>query len=415
NDGTNTGGTVSASFSRLVLSANAFSATVGTAYKISAITALTEEAGEDLHLFLPVIATDGDGDQIETSFMLTFDADGNITGTDANEVISGVGVKFIDGGDGNDTVSYEGSTVGVTADLSDSTHFTNVENLVGSDLVDHLTGDSHNNIIEGGAGADFLNGGSDGNDALSYAHDTDGVTVDLGTGTGIVSGGDAQGDTISNFDNVIGGSGDDTITGDSHDNIIEGGAGADKLDGGSDGNDTLSYAHDTHGVTVDLGTGIVSGGDAQGDTISNFDNVIGGSGNDHLTGDGQSNILSGGDGHDTLVGGGGNDTLIGGSDDDTLTGGTGADRFVVGDGNDTIVDYHKAEGDVVDISDVFDNATDHLAVTANSDGTVHLSILDGGDNEIGSVSFDNIEHSELTPGDELNSLLGQVVVDDGTP
>ena len=77
---------------------------------------------------------------------------------------------------------------------------------------------------------------------------------------------------------INGGEGADTITGGGGDEIIEGGAGGDVLDGGAGTNDTLSYEHSAAGVTVDLsGQSFAdpSGGDAAGDTISNFENVIG--------------------------------------------------------------------------------------------------------------------------------------------
>jgi Ca2+-binding RTX toxin-like protein len=37
--------------------------------------------------------------------------------------------------------------------------------------------------------------------------------------------------------------------------------------------------------------------------------------------------------------------IIGGDGDDLLTGGEGANRFVCGGGQDTITDYNEAEGD----------------------------------------------------------------------
>ena len=38
-------------------------------------------------------------------------------------------------------------------------------------------------------------------------------------------------------------------------------------------------------------------------------------------------------------------TVIGGEGDDLLTGGEGANRFICGGGEDTITDYDEAEGD----------------------------------------------------------------------
>jgi Ca2+-binding RTX toxin-like protein len=200
----------------------------------------------------------------------------------------------------------------------------------GSDVIDGLAG---NDIIEGGAGADTLDGNT-GIDTLSYANSSAGVTVNLATNT--ASGGDAQGDTISNFENITGSAQDDTLTGDANANVISGGAGNDTINGGA-GNDTieggvgadtlnggadidtLSYAGSSAGVTVNLATNTASGGDAQGDVISNFENITGSAQDDTLTGDAGVNVIDGGAGNDTINGGAGADTLNGGADIDTLS------------------------------------------------------------------------------------------------
>ena len=57
---------------------------------------------------------------------------------------------------------------------------------------------------------------------------------------------------------------------------------------------------------------VTVGGVAE-DTIRNIENVIGGSGNDTLTGDALANSFIGGAGNDLLKGGGGNDVLDGGA------------------------------------------------------------------------------------------------------
>ena len=57
---------------------------------------------------------------------------------------------------------------------------TNIENVVGSDYDDTLTGDEQSNVIEGGAGRDTLVGGDgDGVDTLSYENSDDWVRVTL--------------------------------------------------------------------------------------------------------------------------------------------------------------------------------------------------------------------------------------------
>ncbi|GKT15364.1 hypothetical protein ADUPG1_004091, partial [Aduncisulcus paluster] len=127
----------------------------------------------------------------------------------------------------------------------------------------------------------------------------------------------------TNIENVIGSDGDDIIEGDSADNILDGHDGAD---------DTISYASSTNssGVIVNLG-GLVSGADIDGDgtneaniaaatgtgtgvgtdSLSNFENILGGAGADTLIGDSGSNTLDGGTGNDILLGGDGADSFIG--------------------------------------------------------------------------------------------------------
>jgi Ca2+-binding RTX toxin-like protein len=230
----------------------------------------------------------------------------------------GVGGDVIRGGNGSDTASYATSSAGVTINLAtgsnsggDATGDTlfDIENLLGSGLADSLTGNGSNNILEGGAGGDTLDGGG-GNDTLSYASSAAAVSVNLATMT--VSGGDAQGDVLlSSFRNVIGSGGADVLLGNDLANAFEGGAGADTLNGAG-GNDTVIYASSFAGVSVNLLSGAVSGGHAQGDILSGFENVAGSALNDVLTGDNGMNALFGASGNDTLAGGLGNDLINGG-------------------------------------------------------------------------------------------------------
>lgn len=116
-------------------------------------------------------------------------------------IAGGGGVDILDGGEGNDTNSFQGIGVGVTANLGDGTAsygmvnetFTNFENLLGSDNNDSLRGDGNVNVIEGAAGDDTIiwSGGEDtldggeGIDTLDYETSSVGVNIDLGGGTAI--------------------------------------------------------------------------------------------------------------------------------------------------------------------------------------------------------------------------------------
>src|SRR5262249_8818807 len=65
--------------------------------------------------------------------------------------------------------------------------------------------------------------------------------------------------------------------------------------------------------------------------------LIGGHGNDVLTGGSGADQLFGGIGNDTLNGGDGDDILFGGAGDDTVIGGKGTDTAFLGAGNDTFI------------------------------------------------------------------------------
>src|SRR5262245_25004476 len=191
-------------------------------------------------------------------------------------------------------------------------------------------------------------------------------------------------------DNIIGSAGTDYIFGGAGNDLITGGAGADSLSGGS-GIDSLLYIGSSAGVTVDLTSGAAHGGDAEGDVFSGFENVIGSSYNDVLTGDAGANVLSGGAGNDYLYGAWGDDTLIGGSGADWLMGGVGADYLDGGSGSD------------------------HVTYEAGFVGvTVNLFTGTGSGGEAQGDTYASIEHVNGSQGNDLiigdlssNTLSGQ--------
>ena len=311
------------------------------------------------------------------TFIITYSEDTN--NNPQTDTVFGEGMDLNDDGttstvtadpDDRDTISYvewdNDTDTGVTLNLGSSSDVTGIENIIGSQHNDVLTGDGGDNVIEGGVGDDNLTGGGEGTggDTVSYRGSADGVTVELG---GTVEDGDAAGDTLSGFENIIGSRRGDILTGDGGDNVIEGLAGGDTLDGGTHGagGDTLSYQSSSSGVQVNLnqgelenGTRLIersTGGHAQGDKVTylSFENIIGSRHVDTLTGDNRANTLRGGDGGDTLYGdddndmlfgGPGNDRLYGDDEDDTLTGGAGADRLDGGDNTNTGQDIASYAG-----------------------------------------------------------------------
>ena len=235
----------------------------------------------------------------------------------------GAGNDLLDGGNGSDFASYATASAAVQVDLSITVAqdtggagidtLTRMENLIGSDFGDILTGDAGVNRIRGGLGEDRIFGQA-GSDLL------------FGEG---------------GSDIIYGGTGNDVIYGEYGWDIIFGEDGSDTAYGGN-GNDLLLGQLGNDTLFGENGADRLSGG--VGDDI-----LDGGAGNDRLDGGSQNDQLFGGDG---------NDVLIGEYASDRLTGGAGADVFSFDDGHasrymtntDVITDFNQAEGDIIDLS-----------------------------------------------------------------
>lgn len=224
---------------------------------------------------------------------------------------------------------------------------TGADSLVGSALADTLNGSAGNDTLVGGAGNDLLTGGT-GVDFASYASASEDLSLSL-MDAALVSSAFGT-DTFSTIEGLIGGSGNDSLTGDALANLLYGGEGADTLSGGAGndvlrgdgGTDTASYSSASAGVVVSLAVirSQVTGG-AGADTLLLIENLTGSNYNDTLTGNALANVLSGGDGSDVLTGGAGADTLLGGAGNDifvvtlstelalgeVITGGEGLDEL----------------------------------------------------------------------------------------
>ena len=310
--------------------------------------------------------------------------DNRLAGGSGDDVLRGTnGADTMDGGTGIDTADYGfgfwGPGEGVVINLGTGFAATGpaqgdvllgIENVIGTNQADQITGDAGDNRLEGGAGRDYLSGGSGGRDTAAYVHSSGAVSVDLAIGQG--SGGDAEGDTLAGIDDLVGSDGADTLAGNAGANLLVGGAGLDRLlgRGGADtllgdGYDEASYLGDTVGVAVSLLDGTGTGGDAEGDVLTGIRDLQGGNGNDTLTGDAGFNqldgfvgddLLIGGPGADVLLGGAGNDTVsyagmqagidasiaVGGASDGDLYYDNGIEAIIGGAGDDTLTGDHRA-------------------------------------------------------------------------
>ena len=118
------------------------------------------------------------------------------------------------------------------------------------------------------------------------------ANLTTGTATGLGS------DTLANFENLSGSSGNDTLTGSTTANTIDGGLGNDTMNGAG-GVDTASF-FGLAAVNTNLTTGVATG--VGSDTLANFENLTGSSANDTLTGNAAVNTLNGFAGTDTSAG-----------------------------------------------------------------------------------------------------------------
>ena len=213
-----------------------------------------------------------------------------IVGGRAHDVIvAGSGDNAIYGNGGNDTIC-------------------------GGDDDDRIYGDRGNDTILGDKGEDTIVG-ERGSDDLDGGAGPDRILGE--TGNDEIDGGGGDGDEVD------GGPGDDRVDGGPGDfDIVFGGVGNDRPDGGPGAHDIASYKGAGGPVSVDLGSGAVSG--AEQEHLDGIEDVLGGSGDDSLTGSASPNRLDGGPGDDRLVVVGDGDEAFGGVGSDVCSGACGA-------------------------------------------------------------------------------------------
>jgi Ca2+-binding RTX toxin-like protein len=303
----------------------------------------------------------------------TFDADTDppvlVEGGDGNDRVDGhaeSGLPTVVGGNGNDVVRWEASGQLRQSDLRPFDGGAGRDKIIyGSFIGDldlrgfptvedatiefgKLVGNSLNNSLQITNYGDIS--GGDGNDTLDGSLMDDADFSLLGeNGNDRLIGVNSVHPASTSVSNLDGGAGNDTLVS---------GVAPETLKGGS-GLDTLDYSSRTGnlGITIDNvandGARGASGPPTEGDNaMTDIETVFAGSGNDYIFGNGLNNLfrgnagndflggfggndaLYGGSGHDRLEGGNGNDYLEGNSGNDALLGESGTDYFVAGDGDD---------------------------------------------------------------------------------
>ncbi|SBW81126.1 hypothetical protein PVE_R1G3244 [Pseudomonas veronii 1YdBTEX2] len=391
------------------------------------------------------------GQNIENAQIVTSAKSNLVANGLDNQIHAGAGDNIIDGADGLDTVSYAGAQNSITLDLalagsqatggSGKDTLLNIENLIGSQFNDKLSGNGLANKLFGGTGADQLEGRS---------------------GDDILSGGD-------NSDILIGGLGNDTYLferGGDFDQIIENDASAGNTDtlvfAAGIASNQLWFRRETNDLHVSIigttdyvlvtnwylgaqyrvekfhtATGEILLADkvdtlvqamakltppVTGQTLmpatlmavlkpvldANWQSgpppASENDGGDTLVGGPKADSLSGGAGNDILIGHAGNDTLAGGSGRNTLTGGLGDDTYNVTSATDTIVELPNEGTDMVHAYVSYTLPQNVERITLMGDAAI-----DAGGNDGANTLLGNTAANILSGGggnDILNGLAG---------
>ena len=353
-------------------------------------------------------------------------------GTGNDTLSGGAGTNILNGGDGIDTVSYEfvtkysdnflfanagmtdpvtglaytNDTKGVVVDLStgfasgqtvydavpadpysgESTvsindTLSNIENVIGSQYDDTITGNSGNNYLQGGDGNDTLVGGT-GADWLS------------------------------------GGAGNDWLVGDTSDYMIDGGDNTDTADfHGMSNGIIVTLNNSNNGFLANTGATITS----STTIIKNVENIVGTNFVDTISGDNSNNLLVGGYdltansqnySDDTISGGNGADTIVGDAWISTaITSPIYAGSDVLSGGNDNDTIYGDSAPVLSNTALIVsaDQSVEYIVYTDGttiSGGSSTLATIYGGNDTLiggagddylnGGSGFDTVDYSSST-------------------
>jgi hypothetical protein len=286
---------------------------------------------------------------------------GSITGlagllgeTEIDYVLADTDAVYIETGTGNDVVNVMKNTV-VPVNLvngggHDTVVFSDGAGLAGGTIIGGLGNTLDYHLYSTAVAVDLATGAATGTGGAKNLQD-----VTAGQAGGSLTGadktnlwqitgtnaGNVNGVVYAGFQNLTGGAGLDTFQ------FMSTAGTENSIDGGgapSGQGDWLDYSLFTTSVTVNLATGSASAtnvNDGAPGAVTNIQNVISGSGNDTLSGNGnsQGNILIGHGGADKITGGSGRSLLIGGSGTSAVTGGSGGDILIAGTTSYDITDH----------------------------------------------------------------------------
>ncbi|NET79491.1 calcium-binding protein [Okeania sp. SIO1F9] len=307
--------------------------------------------------------------------------------------LGGAGADIIKGDDGLDTSSYIHSTAGVTVDLTNKPNNTyvevandgfggkdklySIENIIGSDYDDEITGDNKPNVLGSAQGDDILTGNGD-EDTFILSSGTNTIT-DFNPSQDKI-----QIDVKAYYENNQSVDFDATHS-DTTNTLTISLAGQDAAILENISNSQVANALQKIEFIGEENNTIVMGDDDNntglgGSFSSQY--IYGGGGQDGLRALRSKDVLLGGDGDDYLDGSQQADILIGGAGADTFTlynfagGYFSGGQWVRNVAPDSIMDFTAAEGDQINI------------LTSHFDGLSSLSDL-AYDNNSNELSFND--------------------------
>jgi Ca2+-binding RTX toxin-like protein len=265
---------------------------------------------------------------------------------------------------GNDTLNYSGFTQNQTISLVAET-FSNVGGLVGN------VGIARGSVIEnaiGGEGADTITGNAANN---------------------ILDGGV---DTVS--DTLIGGAGDDSFYVRTTSDVV-----VEVLSGGAD----TVFAQVTHSLSANADVEVLRATDANS---TNAMNLSGSSVAQTIIGNNGANILRGFAGADLILGNAGSDAIEGGTGIDTMDGGTGSDTYYADESADLIIES-TADLAIGGYDTVNFNGTSGTFVLGANIERLNLTgsfAINGTGNELNNLMFGNAA-SNVIVGNEGHDII----------
>jgi Ca2+-binding RTX toxin-like protein len=362
-------------------------------------------------------------------------------------LFSGERADSLDGGDGQDVLSYANAVHAggvqvnlLNTDLAQGDVIDRVEKVIGSAGSDTFLAKVGGSVLAFDGGSDALGIGDGKINTVSFLSNTghSGLNLSLTAVTGATY-------TFTNIDNLVGTTGNDTLTGSVSANVVDGGAGADTLIATA-GNDTLIGGDgfdiaDFSSLTASLNTGLnmTLPGATGLDQVVNIgghqitlrqiegvkasvlaDSITGSTTADQIDALAGADTVHGGDGNDFINGGAGDDSLYGQAGADTLIGSEGADRLDGGDAGNTglnVASYITAGSLTIDVEGNSD--TGH----AIGDTLFNIQAIvgsEGADTIIGGLAQDGVRVKSLSGAGgndvfrNIDTALDTVFGGDGT-